>query len=195
MSSAERAYAGLPSGVDLLAQAIGYTLGTLPYVTDHTLSRPSPCGDWDLRVLLSHMTDSFTALEEAAQTGDVSLTAAAAAPWDVPYEPVAGLRHRALAVLDAWSEGDQLVTISGLTVPAEVVASTGAVEVAVHGWDVAQACGRPQPIPASLGRALLAIVPLLVSAADRPARFAAPYRASALASPGDRLVAYLGRRP
>jgi hypothetical protein len=88
MSSAERAYAGLPSGVDLLAQAIGYTLGTLPYVTDHTLSRPSPCGDWDLRVLLSHMTDSFTALEEAAQTGDVSLTAAAAghgmcrtSPW------------------------------------------------------------------------------------------------------------------
>jgi Mycothiol maleylpyruvate isomerase N-terminal domain len=67
---------GLTSGVDLLEQAVGYTLGTLRYATDHTLSRPSPCGDWDLRVLLAHMVDSFTALEEAALTGDVSLSGA-----------------------------------------------------------------------------------------------------------------------
>jgi uncharacterized protein (TIGR03086 family) len=195
MSSAERASPGLTSGVDLLEQAIGYTLGTLRYATDRALSRPSPCGEWDLRVLLAHMVDSFTALQEAAETGDVSLSAAPRPPRDVPYGPVAELRSRAVAVLGAWGECDGLVTISGLTVPAEVVASTGAVEVAVHGWDVAQACGHPQPIPASLARALLAVVPLLVSAADRPARFAAPYRPSAFASPGDRLVAYLGRRP
>ncbi|MDX6317016.1 MAG: hypothetical protein QOD35_416, partial [Nocardioidaceae bacterium] len=31
MSSAERASPGLTSGVDLLEQAIGYTLGTLRY--------------------------------------------------------------------------------------------------------------------------------------------------------------------
>ena len=186
---------GPTSGVDLLEQAIGYTIGTLRYASDRALSRPSPCGDWDLRVLLAHMVDSFTALEEAAQTGDVSLSAAPAPPCDVPYEPVAELRCRALAVLGAWGGCDDLVTISGLTVPAEVVASTGAVEVTVHGWDVAQACGHPQPIPAPLARALLDVVPLLVSAADRPARFAAPYRVSVFAGPGDRLVAYLGRRP
>jgi uncharacterized protein (TIGR03086 family) len=195
MSCAERAVPGLTSGVDLLEQAVGYTLGTLRYATDHTLSRPSPCGDWDLRVLLAHMVDSFTALEEAALTGDVSLPGAPMTPGDVRNEPVAEVRSRALALLGAWGECDDLVTISGLTLPAEVVASTGAVEVAVHGWDVAQSCGHPQPIPASLGRALLAVVPLLVSATDRPARFAAPYRAAAFASPGDRLVAYLGRRP
>jgi uncharacterized protein (TIGR03086 family) len=181
--------------VDLLEQAIGYTLGTLRYATDRDLSRPSPCGDWDLRALLAHLVDSVTALEEAAETGDVSLSAAPSPPRDVPDEPVAELRSRALALLGAWGECDDLVTISGLTVPAEVVASAGAVEVAVHGWDVAQACGHPQPIPASLGRALLAVVPLLVCAADRPERFAAPYRASVFTSPGDRLVAYLGRRP
>lgn len=195
MSSAERASPGLTSGVILLEQAIGYTLGTLRYATDHVLSRPSPCADWDLRALLAHMVDSFTALEEAAETGDVSLCGAPRLPGDVQNEPVAELRSRAIAVLGAWGEYDDLFTISGLTLPAEVVASTGAVEVAVHGWDVAQSCGRPEPIPASLGRALLAVVPLLVSAGDRPARFAAPYRAAVFAGPGDRLVAYLGRRP
>jgi len=195
MSSADRGSPGLTSGVILLEQAIGYTLGTLRYATGHALSRPSPCADWDLRALLAHMVDSFTALEEAAETGDVSLSGAPRPPGDVQSEPVAELKSRAIAVLGAWGACDDLVTISDLTLPAEVVASTGAVEVAVHGWDVAQSCGRPQPIPASLGRALLAVVPLLVSAGDRPARFAAPYRAAVFASPGDRLVAYLGRQP
>jgi hypothetical protein len=66
--------------VDLLEQAIGYTLGTLRHATDRALSRPSPCGDWDLRALLAHLVDSFTALEEAAETGDVSLSAAPGRP-------------------------------------------------------------------------------------------------------------------
>ena len=47
-------------------------------------------------------------------------------PGDVPNEPVAELRSRALAVLGAWGECAELVTISGLTLSAEVVASTGA---------------------------------------------------------------------
>ena len=75
------------------------------------------------------------------------------------------------------------------------MAAAGAVEVAVHGWDVARSAGRGRPLPAELAAELLALAPLLVSAADRPARFADPVAVSARATAGERLVAYLGRRP
>jgi uncharacterized protein (TIGR03086 family) len=75
------------------------------------------------------------------------------------------------------------------------VTSVGAVEIAVHGWDVAQACGHPRPIPPQLAKELLRLAPLLVTDADRPGRFAAPVAVPAHASPGDRLVAFLGRDP
>jgi uncharacterized protein (TIGR03086 family) len=195
MSPAERASSAPTSGVGLLEQAIGYTLDTLRHATVSALSRPSPCRDWDLLGLLMHMVDSFAALEEAADTGRVRLAPAPSPVGDVLFDPVAELRGRGATVLDAWSHCDDVVTISGMPVPADVVANMGAVEVAVHGWDVAKSCGHPLAIPPSLGRALLGIIPLLVTTADRPSRFAAPYRTSAFASPGDRLVAYLGRRP
>jgi hypothetical protein len=73
--------------------------------------------------------------------------------------------------------------------------SVGAVEVAVHGWDVAQSCGHPRPIPSPLSKALLTVAPTLVTQFDRPVRFAAARYASPDANPSDRLLAYLGRRP
>jgi hypothetical protein len=71
----------------------------------------------------------------------------------------------------------------------------GAVEVAVHGWDVAQACGSRQPIPPALATGILEIVPLVVTSATRELCFAAPVTVSPLASPGDLLIALLGRDP
>ena len=54
--------------------------------------------------------------------------------------------------------------MSGRLLPAGLVALTGALEVAVHGWDVARACGVDRPLPDELARALLAAAPSLISA-------------------------------
>lgn len=64
-----------------------------------------------------------------------------------------------------------------------------------HGWDVARACGQHHPIPPPLAEEMLELAPLFVTDADRTARFAAPIDVPPLASPGDRLIAFLGRRP
>ncbi|MFG1682373.1 maleylpyruvate isomerase N-terminal domain-containing protein [Nonomuraea sp. NPDC049269] len=60
-------------GVALLGQAIDYALGCLSLVTPGDLDRPTPCDGWDLRALLAHANDSFTALAEAAAFGHVAL--------------------------------------------------------------------------------------------------------------------------
>jgi uncharacterized protein (TIGR03086 family) len=109
---------------------------------------------------------------------------------------VAALRGRARQLLGALAGADEnLVWVGGYPVPVRIVASAGAIDVAVHGWDVGRACGTGEPIPGDLALNLLRIAPLLVSDADRPTRFAEPVTVEPDASPGDRLLAYLGRDP
>jgi uncharacterized protein (TIGR03086 family) len=77
---------------------------------------------------------------------------------------------------------------------SDLLAAAGSLEIAVHGWDVAQACGVDRPLPAALALELLEVVPLLVSDADRPRRFAEPLDVPRGAPAGTRLLAALGRR-
>lgn len=201
----------LSGDVALLERAISYALGNLHNVTQDALTRPTPCRQWDLRELLEHMYDSLAALQEASDDGHVAL---GPVPWhaDPAANLVAALRSRAGRLLGAWARpgaglegggagtawagaGPVTVSVGGVPAPAGLLAGAGAVEIAVHGWDVGQACGRPSPIPPQLATEMLALVPLIVTDADRPARFAEPVWLPAGASPGDRLVAYLGRPP
>ncbi len=112
------------------------------------------------------------------------------------------LRDRAAELLCAaygFGGPGRFVAVGGLPVPAGLVVCTGAIEIAVHGWDVAAARsgGRPrspvQPIPPALATRLLGLCPLLV--AGREGLFAGPVEVPAQASPGDKLVGLLGRDP
>lgn len=188
--------ATLDGGAALLERATSYTLGSLLMVTPEALTHRTPCADWDLRGLLLHMSDSLATLYEAAELGQIDI----AVPVD--DEPsvdqlVGQLKARACRLLGAWADPDvdDVVGIADRQLDSVVLAAAGAVEIAVHGWDVAQACGQSREIPASLADELLPLVPLIVTPWDRHVRFANPMLVSPLASPGDRLVAYLGRDP
>ncbi|NRQ40895.1 hypothetical protein HII36_55195 [Nonomuraea sp. NN258] len=102
-----------------------------------------------------------------------------------------------MRVLGTWAntiERDE-VSISDCRMTGAMVAAVGSIEIAVHGWDVARACGEHRPMPASMAEELLDLAGLFVTAADRPSRFAAPVPVPPSASPADRLLAFLGRRP
>ena len=200
-----RSAATLIGGAALLERAVGYTLGQLHAVTSADLSRPTPCPAWDLRDLLERMDDSLAALQEALDVRQVAPPGPGPGygPAGSGYGPagsavflVGALRERAGRLLGSLSRaGDHPVWVGEFPVPASVVTSAGAIDVAVHGWDVGRARGRSQPIPEELAAAMLEISPLLVSAADRPSRFAAPVPVPAHASASDRLLGYLGRDP
>jgi uncharacterized protein (TIGR03086 family) len=192
----ERVPAALIGGNALLERAIGYTLGSLQLVTPQAMSQPTPCRGWDLRALLGHMNDSLLALTEAIDLGrvDVDLRAGGG---NQAVGLVASLRDQACQLLGglAATRCGQPIAVAGYELTRSIVTSTGAIEVAVHGWDVARACGRDRPIPPSLAEELLELSPLFVSDADRPNRFAAPADVPPLAGPGNRLLAFLGRHP
>jgi uncharacterized protein (TIGR03086 family) len=193
----------MTGSVALLERAMAYTLGSLVLVTPGAMSNPTPCHEWDLRGLLLHMNDSLLALHEAITVGYVRVDPCGdygdpgADYGDPAAEPVTSLRNRACQMIGAWADtsGPSEVSIADRALTSSVVAATGAVEVAVHGWDVAQACGRGRPIPPGLAEELLELCPLFVRRADRRTRFGAPVGVSPLASPSERLVAFLGRNP
>lgn len=181
------------AGVALLERAINYTRGSLHLVTPAALPRPTPCRGWDLLTLLTHMNDSLSALHEAVDIGHVALVPAG----EPGVALVAALQSRACRLLAACTraDGHGEVAVGGLPLTAGMVTGAGAVEIAVHGWDIARTCAGGRPIPGPLADELLALAPLLVSDADRPVRFARPVEVSPLAGPADRLVAFLGRDP
>ena len=188
-----------PSGaVALLAGAISYALGVCALARPGEMTLPTPCADWDLGALLAHLSDSMADLEIAIRTGCLDLERP---PDQVGGDPVETLRDRAAQLLCAaygYGAPGPLVVVGGLPLPTGLVVCTGAVEIAVHGWDVSAAlggsgCGAVRPIPAVLATRMLRLGPLLV--AGREGLFAVPVEVPAQASPGDRLVGYLGRRP
>ena len=197
-SPAEILAATLTGGFALLERAMGYTLGSLQLVTPELMAAPTPCTAWTLRALLLHMNESLQTLHEAVASGHVDLDADPAADYGDPVaDPVGTLRTRACQMIGAWAEGrgPTRITVADSGLPAGLVAATGAVEVAVHGWDVARSCGTGRPLPPSLAAELLPLVRLVVDDTDRPHRFAAPPDVRPTATASTLLLAHLGRRP
>jgi uncharacterized protein (TIGR03086 family) len=186
-----------PGATGLLVGAIGYTLGVCALVGPGDMTLPTPCAEWDLGTLLAHLSASMSDLETAIRTGNLDLERP---PESAVGDPVETLRDQAAQLLCAvygYDGAVRFVAVAGLPVPAGLVACTGAVEIAVHGWDVSAArsgaCRLIPPIPAVLAARMLRLCPLVV--AGREGLFAGPVEVSAQASPSDRLVAFLGRDP
>jgi uncharacterized protein (TIGR03086 family) len=182
----------------LLEPSISYALGAALAVTPELLARPTPCREWDLRMLLRHACESLAACGEGIEAGRIGLDPAAE-DADLTADPARAFRERASQLLDAWTgpghQRRQIVEIAGCPLADGVMATAAALEVAVHGWDISRACGRRQPIPRALATDLLAIAPALVPRTGRHPLFAAPVTMAATADPSDRLAAFLGRSP
>jgi uncharacterized protein (TIGR03086 family) len=180
--------------VALLERAAGYALGAAETVTPELLSRPTPCRDWNLRMLLEHACESVAALLEGLDAGRIGLYPAI--QYRTPADPARILRERVTRLLDALSAEDRhahVIDVADQRLPDSVLADVAALEIAIHGWDISQASGHHRPLPPELAVDLLAISPLLVPDGNRHPLFASPVYVSATAHPSQRLLAYLGR--
>ena len=197
-----------PEAIWLLEPALGYALtvmaGITPElaVTPEFLARPTPCRGWNLRMLLLHASESLDAIHEGIDAGRIGLGPASCDtdPASTGADPAGAFRQRASRLLDACagrgpqqaSRRPEVIRISDRLMTAGALASAGAIEIAVHGWDVSRACGPGQQIPRELAADLLAIAPLLVPSPRHPL-FAAPVTVAPQAGASDRLTAFLGR--
>jgi uncharacterized protein (TIGR03086 family) len=191
--------APLTRGLELLGWAISYALTSTRLATPQRLPCPTPCADWDLGLLLRHVSDSVGVLHEAITTGCIGSGPPAEDDEPDP-DVVSGLYRRAGRLLAACAPAapapaGHLVTIGDQELPAKMAVAAGAIEITVHGWDISVACGSRRPVPPDLAALLLPIAPLFIAPGSRAGLFADPVPVPGRACPGDQLVAFLGRQP
>ncbi len=202
---------------ELLRRAVGYALGAAQSVTPALLGRPTPCAAWNLGRLMAHVDDSLAALHEGITDGVVALrpregphrrdsapgveaAADAGAETGTEADPAALFRRRAARLLGAWAaagSGHRLIAVADSPLTAVALGLTGAVELAVHGWDITRATGEhDRPLPAALAADLLPVAHQLVPyEGARPPLFAPEVPLPPGAPPDARLLAFLGRVP
>ncbi len=178
----------LDGAVELLDRALAYTRVALSEVSDADLDQPTPCRCWDLGHLLAHMEDALDAFSEGS-VGHVALESRVSASVRI-----SALQQKACSLLGAWSSrAPQRIEVGDRSLEAHVVVLAAALEITVHGWDVAQSTGSDHRIPPDLARQLLQAAETLVSDVDREHRFGHPRPVRADAPAADRLLGFLGR--
>jgi uncharacterized protein (TIGR03086 family) len=162
-------------------------------------SAPTPCADWDVRALVTHLVGGNLVFAAAVRGVPLAEARQALAGDPLGDDAPAAYAAAAAEVAAAFrSSGglERTVTIPFGTVPATVALHLRIAEALVHGWDLARATGRTVSFPddvveqeIAFSREFLPRVP-----PDR-APFGPSRPAPDDAPPLDQLVALLGRDP
>jgi uncharacterized protein (TIGR03086 family) len=165
------------------------------------MARPTPCADWTLHGLITHMAAQHYGFA-AASAGDGDL--ARWRPRRLGSDPVADYRASADAVLAAFSAPGVLdrqfplpEIAAGTAFPARQAVSFHFIDYVVHSWDVAKALALEPHFAADVLDAALSVAQAVPDGAPRraPGAAFAPAVAWPGGSPLDRVVATLGRAP
>jgi uncharacterized protein (TIGR03086 family) len=185
------------------AIAVRASVALVDHVTLDDLERPTPCAEWDLRALLTHMTGQHHGFAAAAEGNGADqavwrpFTSAASA------DPVGDYARAAERVLAAFAASDvpqrpfDLAEL-GLTVPGAVAISFHFIDYVVHGWDVAATLGRPYELPEDVLRAAVPVADSVPTGARRRApgaAFAPPLEAEPDGDALAHILRFLGRSP
>ncbi|MCW2762245.1 MAG: hypothetical protein JWR85_2446 [Marmoricola sp.] len=182
-----------PRSVAVLDSAVTWTHSCLQLARVSPLSLPTPCDGWDLGQLLAHMDESLVAIGEAASLGHVSVD-----PQPLPPgsgELVDRIVQRACRTRAAWQRRitSAPVGVGDLALGRDTIALVGALEIAVHGWDVARATGDQRQLPEDLAVRLYDVALAVVTPTERGRRFAPAVPVAASEPTSVRLLAHLGR--
>ncbi len=168
-------------------------VGVLP---EH-LSQPTPCRDWDVRLLLNHIIGGnymfalVAAGGRADPTGDMD-------DHTLP-DPGSNYVASAEAVLAAWAAPgamERRCHMSFGDIPAPAAVSIHFLDIVVHGWDLARATGQDTTIEPDLAAEALDISHGLLSPELRDTGVFGPEIPISDDNPlHDRLAAFMGRRP
>lgn len=177
-----------------LSVALGATGQLIAAVRDQQWSDPTPCPDWTVRDLVSHLVAGNSWFARAV--GDQ--VAERAYQTSRPDGDLAmAYRDSATALLDAFGRPgvlDRIVAVPIGSVPGLVALHLRITEVLVHGWDLARATGQPAEFPEDLAEEELAFSRGKVADIPPDRRpFAPPQPVADDAAAIDRLAAFLGR--
>jgi uncharacterized protein (TIGR03086 family) len=186
--------------LNTMQQACASTERIVENVTPDHYDRATPCSEWNVRALLNHLL-SVLVLGEALFTD--SQPAADVGPGMVPDADLIGddlLKSYRVGVerLLAAATGDAITRTHATPLgdmSGPVLAGSIALDVAVHGWDLATATGQDPTLDPDLADRVLGFARQAITDETRAPRIGPELPVAGDAPATDRLVAYLGRRP
>ncbi len=184
-------WAAMPESLDPLTAAEASLAALQPILRNLTpddQSKPTPCDDFTCHDVAEHL---MTSMERLGAMAGVTVT-----------NPESGSLENRVSVMAAEAiEGWRAVDLSGTIpgpgggeMPASMAAGILSMEIALHGWDIAQSSGQPLNLPDDLVAYLRGIAETLVPG-GRGSNFADEATPAENASALDRLAAYTGRAP
>jgi uncharacterized protein (TIGR03086 family) len=166
------------------------------------LDAPTPCTEWDVRMLLNHVIGTLWLAE--ALFGDRP-PRHPMAPGGLPGadlagdDPAAAYAEASAAALAAASAGDALTRVHVTPLgemPGPGLAGFTTLDILVHGWDLARATGQPADLDGRLAAQMLGFAEqALATPESRAGRIGPAVPVAADAPVTQRLVAFLGRHP
>jgi uncharacterized protein (TIGR03086 family) len=182
--------------LDQLRAALEHAGGLVAAVQPEQWSGETPCEDWDVRALVSHVVAGNRLF--AAALGRDEPAEVAAASVGEGEDLVAAFGESASKLLAAFAARgvlQRVVRVPFGAVPGEIALHLRLTEVLVHGWDLASATGQRADFDDSVAAQELEFSRTALGALPPERRpFGAPQHAPADAPDIERLVALLGRR-
>jgi uncharacterized protein (TIGR03086 family) len=182
--------------VDLLSGVLAKTEGIVAGVRDDQLGLPTPCSEYDVEALRSHIVGWLQVFSTAAQMvpyeGD-------AAKYRCGDDPVGEFRTAADGLIAGIEQHgiDRQVSFAGSEMPGRQMFDMALMEYLQHGWDLAVATGQPIPYTEREAAPALAAAEatLLPQYRGDGGFFGHAVPVGDDASTVERLVAFLGRDP
>ncbi len=182
-----------------LAQAIDVTGQLVAAVRDGQWADPTPCPDWNVCDLVSHIVTGnrmFASILRGDPPGAPG-GSLAAEPGQPGENLLGAYRDAAAGLLAAFGQPgvlERAFTVPFGTVPGIVALHLRITELLVHGWDLARATGQPASFPDSLAEQELAFSRSKLAGIPTGRRPFGPPQPVASGAPAiDRLAACLGR--
>ena len=171
---------------DLYGRASEWTLDKVRGATEK-MDAPTPCDEWNVRTLMSHMLDTQNYFIGAGRGQEVSRPSPNP-PNLVGDDPVADFENARTTVLSTFRE-EGVIEKTG---PALGIAFG---DVLLHGWDLAKATAQDATMPDGLAEAAYEMVHGRFTDEQRKGVFKPELPVGPEATAQDKLLAYTGRDP
>ncbi|ALV33377.1 TIGR03086 family metal-binding protein [Streptomyces sp. CdTB01] len=183
----------------LYTRATDQVAALIRTVRPEQLDGPTPCAEFDVRTLLSHMVGGSLRIAVVGEGGDGMAVhpfaeGVADEEWTAAYEEVR------IRVIKAWESDDRMaapVRVPWGEVPGLAALSGYTMELVTHTWDLSESLGHPLALDPELAGFALATARRVLSEPERDADtpFASAVPAPAGADAYGELAAWLGREP
>ena len=182
-------------------RSVATVVAAVKGVRSDQMELPTPCSEWTVRDLLNHLVGSLWFHHQLISGTPVPHPAAAGGLPDadlVGDDPSAAFAEAAAAAL-ATAAAEGMMARSAQTplgeMPAGALTQFIALDMVVHGWDLAVATGQPYEVAPDLVAHILGFARMAITDDTRGPFIATAIAVEAGASDLDQLVGHMGRAP